>query len=160
MEDKEIPAEISINVKSADSFGANDNNSTYRGLHEIFPTIENPTPDLSAITEDAINIFEVFGKGLAELNNLRAIFTQDGKLDPTDLVEGESTHIETPPDNGETTSLLTKSPSQYTDPVDAPDDPDSPPPGPQVDASGSTCVAGNLPRERLTAANDKLFGVY
>ena len=58
--------------------------------------------------------------------------------------------------------LLTQPLSQYPPLVYAPDALDSTPPGSRKDLSDATRLAieGNLPRDRVTAADYKLFGGY
>ena len=75
---------------------------------------------------------------------------------------GGATRTKTPLDNGGIKPLLTQTPSQYPPPVDAPDAPDSPPPGAQEDASDSACLVSvaNLPGERLMATDDNIFSFY
>ena len=53
---------------------ANDKESTYIESRKNSPAIQNTTPDLFAIIEDAGNILEVFDKGFAELNYPMTLF--------------------------------------------------------------------------------------
>ena len=147
---------------SAGSSSANNIDSTYVGSREMFPVFQNTTPDLLAITEDTKNIFKVFGKELAELTSLRAIFNHEDELNPEELMGGEATHTKKTLDNGKMSLLLTKPPSQYSPPLDALDDLDSPPTVSDKYASNATFLAkeGDLNRYLLTATDDKFFIVY
>ena len=59
-------------------------------------------------------------------------------------------------------SLLNQSPSKSSHLIDTPDAPDSPPLGVHKYPSDDARIAsvGELPRESLMYANDKIFGVY
>ena len=126
------------------------------------PTIENTTPDISVIIKETGNTLGVFGKGIEYLNAPKVLFTQDDDLDPMELVKGEATQTKTPLDNGGMTPLPTQSPYKYPPLVETSDAMDSLNPGTQRDASVATLLAsvGYLPRERLTAGDDNIFGVY
>ena len=132
------------------------------GLAKHFLAIQNITLDLSEIIKDAKNILEVHDKRLAKLTFPRALFILDENFDPEELVVWGSTQTNPPLYNGEMSLLLTQPPSQSSPPVNAPDNPYSPPLGPRKEASNADPLSseGNLNEDRLTAANDKLFGAY
>ena len=49
----------------------------------------------------AENILEVYEKRLSKITSLRELLTQDNKLNPDNLMEGEATHTKIPLDNGQ-----------------------------------------------------------
>ena len=65
-------------------------------------------------------------------------------------------------DNGKMPPLLTQPPYKSPTLVDTPDAPGSPPSGSQEDVSDTNHLASecNCPGDRLTASDNKLFGVY
>ena len=87
LEDQYLPDNIGSDVNPAVSSGVNYDDSTYLELRENLPAIKNTTPDIPAIIEETGKIFEVFSEGLEELNTPGVIFTQDNKIEPTDIVE-------------------------------------------------------------------------
>ena len=75
MKDQKLLANTDCDATLAVSSGAKDNDSTYFRSHKNSPEIQNITPDFLEIIEEAENILEVYGKGLADITPLRVLFT-------------------------------------------------------------------------------------
>ena len=140
----------------------NDDDSTYLEPHENSPENKDNTLYQSTITEEVENIHVVLIIELADNNTPRAIFTLVHKLNTTELGGGGATPAKTLLDDGETLTLHTQLASQSLPSVYAPDALDSPPLPLRKDSNDDARIAKeeNLPGDRLTAANDKLFGIY
>ena len=74
----------------------NDNDLTYLDLAENSPKIKNTNSDLLALIEETENIHEFVQEDIEELHTPWVIFSQVNELEPTDLVEEESTQTEPP----------------------------------------------------------------
>ena len=70
------------------SYGANNNNSIFLGLHENSTAIHDTTLDLLTIIEEVGNILEVNNKVLAELSSSRKLLNQGNELDHVDFAVG------------------------------------------------------------------------
>ena len=90
------------------------------------------------------------------------LFNKNYELDPAELMEEDSTQIETLLDNVGMPPLINQSPSQYLTLIESPDSPDSPPPGVHKEVSVAACLASvvDLPSKSLTDADAKILGVY
>ena len=80
--DQELPGKTNSEFTLADSFGVDNNNSTYLESRDNFPVIVNNTPDISAIVKETGNNLEVFIKVLEDIDTPRVIFDKDNNLDP------------------------------------------------------------------------------
>ena len=89
LDDKEFLAGSDNYVTSAGISGANDDDFSYLESHDNSTAIQDTTLNPSTIIKEVGNIFEVFNKGITELNSSRTIFTQDHDLDPAKLAGGK-----------------------------------------------------------------------
>ena len=159
---QEFPANADIDVTFTASSGMNDEDLTYLKFRENLPAIQDTNLNLLTIIEEVRNILEVFDKGIFNLNSPSILFTQDHMLNLVEIAGGKQTRPNPPLDDEEMHPLLTQPPSQSTPPVDSPDVPDLSLLLPHKDMNNVACLDSerNHPIDRITAADEILFGIY